>query len=74
LCITTRSSEEIQTFFGLKHREHFRVEILAPLLKAGLLATTIPDKPNSSKQKYVALKEQGGMRLLKCHLMISCLL
>jgi ATP-dependent DNA helicase RecG len=59
-CSTARSREEIMTFLGLKHREHFRAEIRAPLLKAGLLAPTIPDKPNSPKQKYIAVKSQGS--------------
>ncbi len=58
-CFIARSREEIQAFLGLKHREHFRVEILAPLLKAGLLVPTIPDKPNSPKQKYIAVKVSG---------------
>ena len=59
-CSAARSREEIQAFLGLKHREHFRAEILAPLLKAGFLVPTIPEKPNSPKQKYVAVKELGN--------------
>jgi ATP-dependent DNA helicase RecG len=52
-CSVPRSREEIQMHLGLKHREHFRSEILQPLLKEGLLIPTIPDKPNSPRQKYV---------------------
>lgn len=40
-------------YIGLTHREHFRSRILLPLLKSGKLLSTIPDKPNSPKQKYV---------------------
>ncbi|MFZ4616717.1 MAG: Fic family protein [Rectinemataceae bacterium] len=38
---------------GLKHREHFRLDILQPLIEGGLLDLTIPDKPKSPKQNYV---------------------
>ncbi len=30
------------------------------ILKAGFLVPTIPEKPNSPKQKYVAVKELGN--------------
>lgn len=42
---------------GLSHREHFRHKILLPLIEQGLLTLTIPDKPNSSKQKYITVKK-----------------
>jgi ATP-dependent DNA helicase RecG len=59
-CTTPRSREEIQTHLGLKDREHFQLKILQPLLKSGLLVPTIPEKPNSSKQKYITANEQGN--------------
>jgi ATP-dependent DNA helicase RecG len=37
---------------GLNHREHFRESYLVPVLAAGYLEMTIPDKPTSSLQKY----------------------
>jgi hypothetical protein len=39
-------------------RTKFRNQVLNPLLNAGLLEMTIPDKPRSSKQKYL-LTEKG---------------
>jgi len=44
---------ELQTFAGLSDRKHFRTTILAPLLDSGQLKLTIPNKPNSPKQRYV---------------------
>jgi ATP-dependent DNA helicase RecG len=43
---------QLQTAAGMKDREHFRKEYLQPLLDAGLLEMTIPNKPRSSKQRY----------------------
>ncbi|MDZ7924974.1 MAG: ATP-binding protein [Marinagarivorans sp.] len=42
----------IQADLGLKHRPTFRTNYLYPALEAGLIQMTIPDKPNSSQQKY----------------------
>ena len=52
-CKIPRSREEIQDMLGLKDREHFRKEILEPLIITGKLELTIPDKPRSPHQKYV---------------------
>ena len=38
---------------GRTDRTKFRNQVLRPLLDADLLAMTIPDKPRSSKQKYI---------------------
>ena len=57
-CRTPKSTSQIMAFLGLKHREHFRSEILQPLLKKGLLKLTIPDKPTSSKQKYYTANQK----------------
>jgi len=51
-CSEPKSRNEIQEFLKLKDREHFRKDILQPLITKGLLFPTIPDKPNSPKQKY----------------------
>ena len=37
---------------GLSHRPTFRKNYLQPALDAGLIERTLPDKPNSSLQKY----------------------
>jgi ATP-dependent DNA helicase RecG len=39
---------------GVKNKTRFRDQVVAPLLDAGLLEMTIPDKPRSSKQQYQA--------------------
>jgi ATP-dependent DNA helicase RecG len=43
---------------GRANRTKFRDQVLRPLLDAGLIEMTIPDKPTSSKQKY-RLTEMG---------------
>jgi ATP-dependent DNA helicase RecG len=55
-CKTPRTTNEMMKAIGLKHREHFRAKILQPLLEKGLLQMTIPDKPNSPKQRYITTK------------------
>lgn len=55
-CKTPRSREEMQVFMKLNNRGYFRIKILNPLIKGGLLKPTIPDKPRSPKQKYYSEK------------------
>lgn len=52
-CSEPRSGSELQQFCGISSREYFRKNVLMPLVKSGRLKRTIPDKPNSSKQKYI---------------------
>ncbi len=47
-----RTREELQMTAEIKDREYFRKEYLTPLLLDGFLELTIPDKPNSPKQRY----------------------
>ncbi len=47
-----RTRAELQKAAGLKDRKHFRKAYLDPLVEAGLLEMTIPDKPRSSQQRY----------------------
>ena len=46
------SRESLQDALGMKDREHFRKTYLDPLVSAGWLERTIPDKPTSRLQKY----------------------
>jgi len=46
------SRRELQARLDLKNDEHFRLKYLNPAISAGMIEMTIPDKPNSSKQKY----------------------
>ena len=57
-CAQPKSREEIMTMCGLKNKNHFIKAHLKPLLESGQLRMTIPDKPNSRNQKYVAVKPE----------------
>lgn len=46
------TAPELMTFVGRSNRSKFREQVLAPLLVLGVVEMTIPDKPNSSKQRY----------------------
>ena len=54
-CVEARSVQEILAHLGLKDRKNIMVYINR-LLEQGRIARTIPDKPNSSNQKYIAIK------------------
>ena len=59
-CLAPRIRSEMQHFCGIKSEKYFREKILQPMITSGLIKRTIPDKPRSSKQKYVsALKTSG---------------
>jgi hypothetical protein len=58
VCHAPQSRKGLQDALDLRDDEHFRKEYLLPALKAGLLERTIPDKPQSSKQRY-RLTEKG---------------
>lgn len=56
--------QELTDALGLKDRKHFADAYLQPALEAGLLEMTIPDKPQSSKQRY-RLTGQGQAAIAK---------
>ena len=51
-CLTEKTIRTLMAFAGRKDRTKFRNQVLKPLLDAGWLEMTLPDKPTSSKQKY----------------------
>ncbi len=53
-CATPRSRSELTDFTGMS-RYHTMNAIVQPLIDAGKLRLTMPDKPKSSKQKYVTV-------------------
>jgi len=48
---------------GQTNRTRFRNQFIKPLINIGLLEYTIPDKPQSSKQKYRTTEK--GLAFLK---------
>jgi predicted transcriptional regulator len=60
-CTDPKSREEIQEILSLADRWHLRKAYILPALEAGWLAMTIPDKPRSSKQKYVTTEKGKKM-------------
>lgn len=52
-CSEPKTRKELQKFCCIRSEDYFRNKILKPLLQQRLLKRTIPNKPNSPKQKYV---------------------
>lgn len=57
-CKSPKTRKEIQEHLEFKNREYFRKEILNPLLNQGSLIQTIPDKPKSPNQRYIAVNRE----------------
>ena len=55
-CKIPRSKNEIMEHLGLTDRNNFMKLYIKPLLNTKI-RYTIPDKPNSRNQKYVAIEE-----------------
>lgn len=53
-CKTPKSLREIMEKFEFKHKMNFRNKYINPLIEKGKLSLTIPDKPFSKNQKYIA--------------------
>lgn len=53
-CKEPKTTKEIMAYLGLKDRRKFYLKYMRPLLDSGKLKMTIPDKPNTKNQKYVA--------------------
>ena len=54
-CSEPKGILEICGYLGYKDKRSVR-KIVDPLLEIGRLAMTVPDKPNSKNQKYIAIK------------------
>lgn len=51
-CKTPHTRGEIMEFVGLSNRKYFAERYMEPMLATEKIFMTIPDKPNSPKQKY----------------------
>ena len=51
-CTEARSFGEMLAFMGLTDRTKFRRKYIRPLLEAGIIEQSMPEKPNSRNQKY----------------------
>ena len=57
-CKQPKSKAEIAVYCGYKSIKSLSQHYIRPLLDAGSLKMTIPDKPNSRLQKYVSVKNK----------------
>jgi ATP-dependent DNA helicase RecG len=57
LCKNAQPIQAIMDELHWKDRTKFRNKFINPLLELGLIGMTIPDKPKSSKQKYLLTKK-----------------
>jgi DNA-binding NtrC family response regulator len=58
--IEAKTISELMDIVGRKNRSKFRNAFIRPLLDAGFLQMTRPDKPRSRKQKYVTFIHEHG--------------
>lgn len=59
-CVEARSKAEIAEHCGYRSIKHFTDKFLRPMLASGQLLMTIPDKPTSPEQRYVAAGRNVG--------------
>lgn len=55
-CSIPRSRKEMQEFCSIKTAEYFRKHIIKPMIQNNMIRRTIPEKPNSGKQKYIRVQ------------------
>lgn len=60
-----RSLAELMEHTGYSQRPYFKAQHIDPLLTGGILRMTVPDKPRSSKQRYVLT--EAGIKLRAWH-------
>jgi len=63
LCEQPRTIIELMNSMQWKNRTKFRNKYITPLISQRILSMTIPDKPQSSKQKYFI--SEYGRKVLK---------
>ena len=63
-CLVESTLLELMSIADRTDRTKFRHQVLNPLADVGLIEMTVPDKPQSSKQKY-RLTEEGAAYLRK---------
>jgi hypothetical protein len=56
------ATPELMSFAGRSNCSKFREQVLALLLAPGLIEMTLPDKPNSSKQRYRLTTAGRGLK------------
>jgi ATP-dependent DNA helicase RecG len=66
-----RSLAELMQIAGYTQRPHFKAAHLEPLIAGGILKMTVPDKPTSSKQKYVLTSAGLKLKALRLEVDIS---
>ena len=57
-CNEERTRQEIMNFMQFSSRRQFNERYMKPLLQCGRLRMTLPDKPQSKNQKYIATKTE----------------
>lgn len=55
-CIEPHSKSEIAEHCGYRNTKNFTKKYMYPLLNAGILKMTLPDKPKSKYQKYITVR------------------
>jgi ATP-dependent DNA helicase RecG len=63
LATSPQPRSALQASIGLRSRTRFSQAVLRPLIHAGLLAATIPDKPRAHTQRYQTTER--GLRLIE---------
>ena len=65
-CDVPRSLPDLMERAGAKHRTHFRRTHLLPLVRAGIVTMTNPDKPRAVNQRYILT--DAGVALRATHI------
>lgn len=63
---TLLARTELMTFVGRNNRSKLRKQVLAPMLAIGVVERTIPDKSNSSKQRYRLTAADQALKAEQC--------